>query len=46
MKKIVKKAKKTLRKYSDDLGYLILTGLPIGMFHILLGKVYTLGEVF
>jgi len=46
MNKVAKKAKKLLRKYGDDFGYLILVGLPMGMFLILLGKVYTLGEVF
>ena len=46
MKKLAKRFKKVLKKYEEDIGYLILTGLPIGLFLILLSRCFTPGEVY
>jgi len=46
MKKLNKKVRKVLKKYEEDLDYLIITGLPIGLFLILLSRCCTLGEVY
>jgi hypothetical protein len=46
MKRLAKRAKKILQKNAEDIGYLLLTGLPIGLFLILLSRVVTLGEVY
>lgn len=46
MKKMVKKLKKNLSKYNEDLQYLFIVGLPTGLFLILLSKVVKVGEVY
>ena len=46
MKKRLRKVRKILANNLEDIAYLIIAGLPTGMFLILFGKLYEFGEVF
>ncbi len=46
MKRLSSKLKKVLQDYGEDIQYLLITGLPIGLFLILLSHCFNLGEVY